>query len=108
VKNKTLVVKGDKGTSRLKVISCTQARKYIKRGHQLFVAHVTEKESKEKCLEDVPVIQDFLEVFPDDLPRLPPPWQVEFKIDLVSGAAPVACAPYRLAPSKMKELAYQL
>ncbi|GJU42394.1 putative reverse transcriptase domain-containing protein [Tanacetum coccineum] len=108
VKNKTLVVEGDRGTSRLKVISCIKARKYIKRGHQLFVAHVTEKEPKEKRLEDVPVIRDFPEVFPDDLSGLPPPRQVEFKIELVPGASPVARAPYRLAPSEMKELANQL
>ncbi|GKD36436.1 putative reverse transcriptase domain-containing protein [Tanacetum coccineum] len=49
---------------------------------------VTEKEPKEKRLEDVPVIRDFPEVFPDDLPGLPPPRQVEFKIELVPGAAP--------------------
>ncbi|GJU21589.1 putative reverse transcriptase domain-containing protein [Tanacetum coccineum] len=54
IKNKTLVVEGDRGTSRLKVISCIKARKYIERGHQLFVAHVTEKEPKEKHLGDVP------------------------------------------------------
>ncbi|GJS45659.1 putative reverse transcriptase domain-containing protein [Tanacetum coccineum] len=48
---------------------------------------------KEKHLEDVPVIRDFPEVFPDDLPGLPPPRQVEFKIELVPGAAPVARAP---------------
>ncbi|GKB62129.1 putative reverse transcriptase domain-containing protein [Tanacetum coccineum] len=108
IKNKTLVVEGDHGTSRLKIISCIKASKYIERGHQLFVAHVTEKEPKEKCLEDVPVIQDFPEVFPDDLPGLSPPRQVEFKIELVPGAAPVARPPYRLAPSEMKELADQL
>nr|GEW38442.1 putative reverse transcriptase domain-containing protein [Tanacetum cinerariifolium] len=59
-------------------------------------------------IEDVPVIRDFPEVFPNDLPGLPPPRQVEFRIDLVPGAAPVARAPYRLAPLEMKELAKQL
>ncbi|GJW84949.1 putative reverse transcriptase domain-containing protein [Tanacetum coccineum] len=108
IKNRTLVVKGDSNSSRLKVISCIKARKYIERGCHLFLAHVTEKEKSEKRLEDVPVIRDFPEVFPDDLPGLPPPRQVEFKIDLVPGAAPVARAPYRLAPSEMKELSEQL
>ncbi|GJS55176.1 putative reverse transcriptase domain-containing protein [Tanacetum coccineum] len=108
VKNRTLVVKGDSNSSRLKVISCIKARKYIERGCHLFLAHVTEKEKSEKRLEDVPVIHDFPEVFPDDLPGLPPPRQVEFKIDLVPGAAPVARAPYRLAPTEMKELSEQL
>nr|GEW23856.1 putative reverse transcriptase domain-containing protein [Tanacetum cinerariifolium] len=107
-KNKTLVVKGDRGASRLKDISCIKSRKFIERGSELFVAHVTEKEPQEKRIEDVPVIRDFPEVFPDDLPRLPPPRKVEFQIDLAPGAAPVACAPYQLAPSKMKELAKQL
>ncbi|GJR66765.1 reverse transcriptase domain-containing protein [Tanacetum coccineum] len=53
-------------------------------------------------------IIDFPEVFPEDLPGLPPTRQVEFQIDLVPGAAPVARAPYRLAPSEMKELSEQL
>nr|GFA21416.1 reverse transcriptase domain-containing protein [Tanacetum cinerariifolium] len=94
-KNKTLVVEGDRGVSRLKVISCIKARKYIERGSQLFVVHATEREPQEKWLEDVSIIQDFSEVFPDDLPGFPPPRQVEFRINLVPGAAPVARTPYR-------------
>ncbi|GKD68950.1 putative reverse transcriptase domain-containing protein, partial [Tanacetum coccineum] len=106
--NKMLIVESDKGVSRLKVISCIKARKYVERGCHLFLAHVTEKRSKEKRLEDVPVIRDFPEVFPEDLPGLPPSRQVEFLIDLVPGVAPVAHAPYRLAPSEMRELSVQL
>ncbi|GJS49005.1 putative reverse transcriptase domain-containing protein [Tanacetum coccineum] len=106
--NKTLIVEGDKGRSRLKVISYIKARKYVEKGCHLFLAHVTKKKSKEKRLEDVLVIRDFPEVFPEDLPGLPSSRQVEFRIDLVPGAAPVARAPYRLAPSKMKELSVQL
>ncbi|GKA27853.1 hypothetical protein Tco_0714021 [Tanacetum coccineum] len=75
---------------------------------ELFLPQVTEQESKEKRLEDVSVIRDFPEVFPEELPGLPPPRQVEFRIDLIPGAAPVARAPYRLAPSEMKELSMQL
>nr|GEW88518.1 reverse transcriptase domain-containing protein [Tanacetum cinerariifolium] len=76
--NKTLVVKGDKGMSRLKVISCIKACKYIEGGCPLFLAHVTEKESKEKCIKDVHAIRNFPEVFFDDLPGLPPPRQVDY------------------------------
>nr|GEW15501.1 putative reverse transcriptase domain-containing protein [Tanacetum cinerariifolium] len=107
-RNKTLVVKSDSGISRLKVISCIKARKYIKRGSQLFIAQVTEKEPTKKQLQDMPVICNFPEVFPDDLPGLPPPRQVEFKIELIPGAASVSRAPYRLAPSELKELSDQL
>ncbi|GJX49529.1 putative reverse transcriptase domain-containing protein, partial [Tanacetum coccineum] len=58
--------------------------------------------------KDVSIIRDFPEVFPEELPGLPPPRQVEFRIDLVPGGEPVTRAPYRLAPSKMKELSVQL
>ncbi|GKA01381.1 hypothetical protein Tco_0674046 [Tanacetum coccineum] len=64
--------------------------------------------TKEKRLEDVPIVRDYPEVFPEDVLDIPPPRQVEFRIDLVPGAAPVARAPYRLAQSKMKELSEQL
>ncbi|GJW45367.1 reverse transcriptase domain-containing protein [Tanacetum coccineum] len=67
-----------------------------------------EKKSDEKRLEDIPVVREFPEVFPEDLPGLPPVRQVELQIDLIPGAAPVARAPYRLAPSKMQELSNQL
>ncbi|GJZ61854.1 putative reverse transcriptase domain-containing protein, partial [Tanacetum coccineum] len=66
------------------------------------------RQVREERLEDVPIIQDFPNVFPEDLPGLPPTRQVEFQIDLVPGAAPVARAPYRLAPFEMKELSEQL
>ncbi|GJR78559.1 putative reverse transcriptase domain-containing protein [Tanacetum coccineum] len=66
------------------------------------------KTIKEKRLEDVLVTRYFPKVFPDELPRLSPPRKVEFRIDLIPGAAPVARAPYRLAPSEMKELSKQL
>ncbi|GJV89768.1 putative reverse transcriptase domain-containing protein [Tanacetum coccineum] len=108
LKKRTLVVKGDDGVSRLKVVSCMKVKKYVDRGSYLFVAQVVEKEPAERRLEDVPVICEFPNVFPEDLPGLPPSRQVEFVIELVPGAAPVARAPYRLAPSEMKELAKQL
>ncbi|GKG03492.1 hypothetical protein Tco_0311128, partial [Tanacetum coccineum] len=65
-------------------------------------AQVNQKELKEKRLGDVHVIRDSPEVFPEELLGLPPPRQVEFRIYLILGAAPVARAPYRLAPSEMK------
>ncbi|GJY74938.1 putative reverse transcriptase domain-containing protein [Tanacetum coccineum] len=82
------------------------------KGCPVFLANVntkeTEDKSEKKRLEDVPIIRDFPDVFPEDLPGLPPTRQVEFQIDLIPGAAPVARAPYRLAPSEMKELSEQL
>nr|GEZ87107.1 hypothetical protein [Tanacetum cinerariifolium] len=77
-----------------------------------FLAHITAKKaedkSEEKRLEDVPNVRDFSEVFPKDLLGIPPTRQVEFQIDLIPGVAPVARAPYQLAPFEMKELSEQL
>ncbi|GKA04277.1 putative ribonuclease H-like domain-containing protein [Tanacetum coccineum] len=88
------------------------AQEYLSKGCDVFLAHITTKETKDesdgKRLKDVPIVRDFPEVFPEDLSGIPPARQVEFQIDLVPGAAPVARAPYRLAPSEMKELAKQL
>ncbi|GJR69880.1 putative reverse transcriptase domain-containing protein [Tanacetum coccineum] len=114
--DKVLIVQGDRDgkgeKSKLSIISCTKTQKYIEKGCQIFLAQVTKKEiedkSEEKRLEDVPTIRDFLEVFPEDFPGLPPKRQVEFQIDLVPGAAPVTRAPYRLAPSELQELSTQL
>nr|GFB23131.1 reverse transcriptase domain-containing protein [Tanacetum cinerariifolium] len=68
----------------------------------------TKGKSKKKRLENVPIAWDFPEVFPEDLPGLPSTRQVIFQIDLIPGAAPVARAPYRLVPAKIKELSKQL
>ncbi|GJR55363.1 putative reverse transcriptase domain-containing protein [Tanacetum coccineum] len=110
--NETLIVHGggsDRGNeTRSNIISCTKTQKYMLKGCHVFLAHVTIKvtkdKSKNKRLEDVPIVRYFPEVFPEDLPGLPPTRQVEFS----PGAAPVARAPYRLAPSEMKELSDQL
>ncbi|GKA57792.1 putative reverse transcriptase domain-containing protein, partial [Tanacetum coccineum] len=115
-RNKTLIIHWDGSNqgnmTQLNIISCTKTQKYMERGFPIFLAHVSAKEvedkSEKKRLEEVPIVQDFLEVFPEDLSGLPPTRQVEFQIDLVPGAAPVARAPYRLAPSEMKELSEQL
>ncbi|GKA46979.1 putative reverse transcriptase domain-containing protein [Tanacetum coccineum] len=84
----------------------------IVRGCHVFLAHVTAKKaedkSEEKRLEDVPIVRDFPKVFLKDLSGIKPTRQVEFQIDSIHGVAPVAQAPYRLAPSKIKELSDQL
>ncbi|GKA71425.1 putative reverse transcriptase domain-containing protein, partial [Tanacetum coccineum] len=94
-RNQILIVQGDKSDKEKKstasIISCVNTQK-----------------SKEKRLEDVPTVRDFLKFFPEDLPGLPPIRKVEFQIHLVPGAAHVARAPYRLAPSEMEEFSTQL
>ncbi|GJV63478.1 putative reverse transcriptase domain-containing protein [Tanacetum coccineum] len=114
--NETLTFYGNESSNgrepRLTVISCSKAQKYMAKGCQVFLAQIFAKKEEDKSegkqLKDVPIVRDFPEVFPEDLPGLPPTRPVEFQIDLIPGAAPVARAPYRLAPSEMKELSEQL
>ncbi|GJR25263.1 putative reverse transcriptase domain-containing protein [Tanacetum coccineum] len=108
IDGETLNIRGDRSKTRLNLMSYIKTETYISREYQVFIAQVMEKKSDEKRLEDIPVVREFLEVFPENLPDLPPARQVEFQIDLILGAAPVARAPYRLAPSEMQELSDQL
>ncbi|GJV96537.1 putative reverse transcriptase domain-containing protein [Tanacetum coccineum] len=114
-RNDMLIVQGErsgvKNKSRLEVISSIRTQGYIDKGCQVFLVQMMEKEeteASEKQIKDVPVVRDFPEVFPKDLPGLPPSRQVEFHIELILRVAPVARSPYRLTPAEMKELAEQL
>ncbi|GJY26281.1 hypothetical protein Tco_0401007 [Tanacetum coccineum] len=60
--------------------------------------------AKEKKQEEIVVVRDFLEVFPDDLSGLSPVREIEFRIELTPGAMSIAKSPYRLAPSELEEL----
>ncbi|GJR22710.1 putative reverse transcriptase domain-containing protein [Tanacetum coccineum] len=109
IDDETLIIRGDRSKTRLNLISCIKTEQYISRGCQVFMIQVTEKKkSDEKRLEDILVVREFPKVFPEDLPGLLPIRQVEFQINLIPGATPVACAPYRLARLEMQELSNQL
>ncbi|KAF5796484.1 putative nucleotidyltransferase, Ribonuclease H [Helianthus annuus] len=103
-----LQVRGEKPVSSLKLMSCFQARKYLRKNYVAFLAHVTADKGQGKSIQDIPIVRDYPELFPEELPGLPPARHVEFRIDLVPGANPIARAPYRLAPSEMQELSKQL
>ncbi|GJY20440.1 putative nucleotidyltransferase, ribonuclease H [Tanacetum coccineum] len=85
-----------------------QARKYLSRGCHTILAHVIDTSFKKNDIEKVPLVNEFMDVFPEDLSGIPPERQVEFCIDLISGATPIAKTPYRLAPFEMKDLMSQL
>ncbi|GJY51889.1 putative reverse transcriptase domain-containing protein [Tanacetum coccineum] len=114
--NETLIFHGNESNngkkSRLTIISCSKAQEYMAKGCQIFLAQISAKKEEDKSegkqLKDVPIVRDFSEVFPEDLPGFPIARPVEFQIDLIPGAAPVARAPYRLAPFEMKELSEKL
>ena len=104
----TLFIYGDKPSSNLQVISCVKAQKYLRKEYHAFLAHIVDTKREVKDINDIPEVCNYPDVFPEDLPGVPSARQVEFRIDLIPGATPVAKAPYRLAPAEMQELSSQL
>ncbi|XP_038882346.1 uncharacterized protein LOC120073603 [Benincasa hispida] len=86
------------------LISIVNARKLLSKGCKAYLAHVMVAQGKELNPEDVPVVNEFQDVFPEELSRLPPDREVEFIIDLVPGTTPISQAPYRMVPTELKEL----
>ena len=101
-------VSNSKG-ARVPVISAMKARRLLSSGCIGYLASIVDTSPKQKLRpEDVPIVKEFLEVFPDDLPGLPPDREIEFEIELLPGTAPISKAPYRMAPAELKELKVQL
>ncbi|KAA3473031.1 DNA/RNA polymerases superfamily protein [Gossypium australe] len=90
------------------IISSMKALNYVKKGCEAYLAYVIDTKVTEKKVESVPVVCEFLDVFPEELPRLPPIREVEFGTELVQGTTPISMAPYRMAPTELKELKSQL
>ena len=88
----------------VKLVSIMKARKLLGKGCEGFLCHVVNTEDAKSSLEDIPVAREFLDVFPDEIPGMPPLREVEFCIDLTPRAAPISTAPYRMAPADLKEL----
>ncbi|KAM1751604.1 hypothetical protein ACFX11_009697 [Malus domestica] len=90
------------------IISAVKAKRLLKKGCQGYLAHVVLNEDTPIRVEDVRVVRHFPEVFPDDLPRLPPDKEIKFTIDLLLGKDPISLTPYRLTPAELRELKTQL
>ena len=99
-----IIFKGRRRILPICVISAVKIRKLLSKGCEGYLAHVTEAKSEKLKSEDVAVVREFLDVFPEELSGLPPDREVEFTIDLVPGTTSISQAPYRMAPSELKEL----
>nr|GEV94520.1 reverse transcriptase domain-containing protein [Tanacetum cinerariifolium] len=88
------------------MVMTAMIRELVAEGHSELLE--AKENSKEKRLEDVPIVRNITEVLLKDLSGIPPTRQVEFEIHLIPGTAPIARVSYRLAPSEMKELSDQL
>ena len=86
-----------------------QLKKFCRKGFQLYAAHILEPRGDETPrLEDYRVLQEFKDVFPHEIPGLPPKRDIDFTIELMPGAAPVSKTPYRMSTLEMLELKMQL
>ena len=97
-------MKDDKPDTNLQIVSCIKAQKYLYKRYHAFLAHVVDKKQEVKDIKDIPEVYYFTDVFPEDLPGIPPVRHIEFKIDLIPGAIPIAKPPYRLALAEMQGL----
>ena len=90
------------------MISVMKAEKLLQKGCQGYLAYVMNGEAEPIDVQEIPVVREFPDVFPKELPGLPPDREVEFSIELVPGTNPVSIAPYRMAPLELRELKVQL
>ncbi|XP_022031188.1 uncharacterized protein LOC110932138 [Helianthus annuus] len=104
---KQVTIYGEKGGSPV-MCSILKAHKLMRRGCKAFMIYANEPNKEMPKMEEVPVVREYADVFPEDLPGIPPVREVEFGIELVPGAKLVAKAPYRLAPSELQELMSQI
>ncbi|GJU72410.1 putative reverse transcriptase domain-containing protein [Tanacetum coccineum] len=80
-----IIIYGDRRKGDLKLCSVMKAWRYLSRGCHAFMAHVINTNFEKKSVEDVPIVNEFLDVFPEELSGIPPERQVEFRIDLIPG-----------------------
>ena len=78
--------------------------KRLVQGGWAFLACAINIKGKKKPIDTVPIVNEFMDVFPEDLPGIPPSREVDFGIDLEPGTRPISKAPYRMAPAELKEL----
>ena len=99
---------GNVAVPRGKFIYYLKARNMMSKGYICHLVRVRDVEAEPLTLQSVPVVNEFIDVFPEELPGLPPEREVEFGIDLIPGTQPISIPPYRMAPTELRELKEQL
>ena len=91
-----------------KVISAMEARHFLRKGCEAFLALILDSKRKQVNFKNIPMIKEFPDVFPEELPGVPPEREVDLSIEVVKGTTPISRAPYRMALTELKELKTQL
>ena len=103
-----VIVQGILSGAMSNVISAMQARRLMRKGCETFLALILESKRGQVDVEKIPVVREFPDVFPEELPGIPLEMEVDLSIEIVPGTTPMSRAPYRMAPTELKELNIQL
>ena len=86
------------------IMTTMKANKMLRKSYQGYLAYAIELRDSGGRLEDIPIVREFSDVFPEDLPGIPPDRDIDFQIELAPRTKPISKAPYRMAPLELKEL----
>ncbi|KAJ8763668.1 hypothetical protein K2173_003140 [Erythroxylum novogranatense] len=103
-----VVFVGDRRANPPRIVSAMSAERLMSKGCEAYLAYVLDTEADRGRLEDIPVVREFPDVFPEELPGLPPLREIEFPVELLPGTTPILIPPYRMAPAELRELKVQL
>ena len=103
-----VTIQGIRSSVMSNVISAMQARRFIRKGYEAFLALILDSNRGQVDVETIPVVREFPDMFPEELPGIPFEREVDLSTELVPGTAPLSRAPYRMAPAELKELKVQL
>ena len=103
-----VIIQGIRSNVMSNVISAMQARRFIRKGYEAFLALILDSKRGQVDVETIPIVREFPDVFPKELQGIPFNREVDLSIEILSGTAPVSTATYRMAPAKLKEFKVQL
>ena len=99
---------GERKILSISLINVIQTNKMLRKACQAYLVYAIESGNNEMQLAEVPMVNEFFDVFPEDLPGLLPDREIEFEIELAPGTEPIFIVPYRMAPTELKELKVQM
>ena len=103
-----VIIQGIRSSAMSNVISSMQVKRFMRKGCETFLVVILDSKRGQVDVEKIPVVREFPDVFPEELPGIPLKREVDLAIEIVPGTVPVSRTPYRMAPTKLKELKSQL
>ena len=102
-----MIVGWNQGVS-LRFVSSLQLQKSMRKGCKLYAIFALNEKGVAEGIEHLPVVKEFADVFPEELPGMPPETELEFTIDMKPGTEPIARTPYQMSTPELQELKMQL